>query len=208
MSFSDAARVFTLLTVGDGLVAQIPALVISTAAGVIATRNNDGNALGGQITSEFKIHPKAFYISGAALGLFALIPGFPGTPFLLMGFGIGFVGYRIEKSAEQKIIDDAKAGKLKEINDVNDSTGVQGSEIEIEVKRGTNVDLLMAKLFKTTNLESSFGCNFNVLVENKPQTLGTDDILKEWLIFRVETVKRILSYDLKRKVSTYINLKG
>ncbi|MFY7992003.1 MAG: flagellar biosynthesis protein FlhA [Bacteriovoracaceae bacterium] len=108
MSFSDAARVFTLLTVGDGLVAQIPALVISTAAGVIATRNNDGNALGGQITEEFKIHPKAFYISGAALGMFALIPGFPGMPFLIMGFGLGFIGYRIEKGVEKKNIDDAK----------------------------------------------------------------------------------------------------
>ena len=108
MSFSDAARVFTLLTVGDGLVAQIPALVISTAAGMIATRNNDGNALGGQITEEFKIHPKAFYISGAALGMFALIPGFPGTPFLLMGLGIGFVGYRIEKTNEEKVVNDAK----------------------------------------------------------------------------------------------------
>ncbi len=108
MSFSDAARTFTLLTVGDGLVAQIPALVISTAAGVIATRNNDGNALGGQITEEFKIHPKAFYIGGAALGMFALIPGFPGLPFLIMGAGLGFIGYRIEKTNEQKAIEDTQ----------------------------------------------------------------------------------------------------
>lgn len=108
MSFSDAARVFTLLTVGDGLVAQIPALVISTAAGVIATRNNDGNALGGQITEEFKIHPKAFYIAGAALGMFALIPGFPGLPFLVMGFGLGFVAYRMEKNAEKKAIEETQ----------------------------------------------------------------------------------------------------
>ncbi len=108
MSFADAARTFTLLTVGDGLVAQIPALVISTAAGMIATRNNDGNALGGQINAEFKIHPKAFFISGGALGMFALIPGFPGMPFMIMGMALGFAGYRIDKSNEKKIVDDAK----------------------------------------------------------------------------------------------------
>src|SRR5690606_3195607 len=84
MSFSDATRVFTLLTVGDGLIAQIPALIISTAAGIIATRNSNSEALGKQVGDEFRAHPKAFYITAAALGLFALIPGFPGMPFMVI----------------------------------------------------------------------------------------------------------------------------
>ena len=103
MAFADAAETFTLLTVGDGLVAQIPALIISTAAGIIATRSSSGNALGKQVGDEFTVHPKAFYITGGVLGLFAMIPGLPGLPFFGIAALCGFAGYRIEvtkKNAE------------------------------------------------------------------------------------------------------------
>jgi flagellar biosynthesis protein FlhA len=98
MNFSDAARTFTLLTVGDGLIAQIPALIISTAAGIIATRNSNSEALGKQVGNEFTAHPKAFYITAGALGLFALIPGFPGLPFMVISSLIAFAGFKIEKN--------------------------------------------------------------------------------------------------------------
>lgn len=98
MSFSDATRVFTLLTVGDGLIAQIPALIISTAAGIIATRNSNNTALGAQVGSEFSAHPKAFYITAGAIGMFGLIPGFPGIPFMSIAGLIAFAGFRIEKN--------------------------------------------------------------------------------------------------------------
>ena len=103
MAFGDAAETFTLLTVGDGLVTQIPALIISTAAGIIATRSSSGNALGKQVGDEFTVHPKAFYITGGVLGLFAMIPGLPGLPFFGIAALCGFAGYRIEvtkKNAE------------------------------------------------------------------------------------------------------------
>jgi flagellar biosynthesis protein FlhA len=101
MSFSDAARVFTLLTVGDGLIAQIPALIISTAAGIIATRNSgNSTGLGAQVGTEFGAHPKAFYITAGAIGAFALIPGFPGLPFMMIAGLIGFTGFKIEKNKE------------------------------------------------------------------------------------------------------------
>lgn len=103
MAFADAAETFTLLTVGDGLVAQIPALIISTAAGIIATRSSSGNALGKQVGDEFTVHPKAFYITGGVLGLFAMIPGLPGLPFFGIAALCAFAGYRIEvtkKNAE------------------------------------------------------------------------------------------------------------
>jgi flagellar biosynthesis protein FlhA len=99
LSFSEAARTFTLLTVGDGLIAQIPALIISTAAGIIATRNSNSTALGAQVSSEFSAHPKAFYITAGAIGMFGLIPGFPGLPFMMVASLIGFAGFRIEKNA-------------------------------------------------------------------------------------------------------------
>ncbi len=100
MTFSDAARTFTLLTVGDGLIAQIPALIISTAAGIITTRNTSSEALGNQVNKEFSAHPKAFYITAAAITVFGLIPGFPGLPFMMIGGLIGFAGFRIEKNKE------------------------------------------------------------------------------------------------------------
>jgi len=101
MSFSDAARTFTLLTVGDGLIAQIPALIISTAAGLITTRNSNTENLGKQFETEFTAHPKAFYITAAALALFALIPGFPGLPFIAIAGMIGFAGFKIEQNREK-----------------------------------------------------------------------------------------------------------
>lgn len=100
MSFADAGRIFTLLTVGDGLVAQIPALIISTAAGIIATRNSSTDGLGKQVGDEFTTHPKVFYITAAALSMFGIIPGFPGLPFMIMASLIAFAGFKIEKNKE------------------------------------------------------------------------------------------------------------
>jgi flagellar biosynthesis protein FlhA len=102
MSFGDASEVFTLLTVGDGLVAQIPALIISIAAGLIATRNTNDDTLGDQIESQFKAHPNALYIVAAVLTMTGLIPGFPLLPFLSISVVLVWVGRNIEK----KVIED------------------------------------------------------------------------------------------------------
>jgi flagellar biosynthesis protein FlhA len=114
MSFADATRIFTLLTVGDGLVAQIPALIISTAAGIIATRNSSNEGLGTQVGQEFSAHPKAFYITAGALGMFALIPGFPGLPFMTLASLIGFAGFRIEKGKARAILAEKTTAATKE----------------------------------------------------------------------------------------------
>jgi flagellar biosynthesis protein FlhA len=113
MSFSDATRIFTLLTVGDGLIAQIPALIISTAAGIITTRNSNSEALGKQVGNEFNAHPKAFYITAAAMTLFGLIPGFPGLPFIAMGSMIAFAGFKIERNKELARVAE-KSGSVQE----------------------------------------------------------------------------------------------
>ena len=101
MSFGDAAETFTLLTVGDGLIAQIPALIISTAAGIIATRNSNAESLGDQVGNEFTANPKSFYITAGTMTVFGLIPGFPGLPFVILGAMIAFVGFKVEKNKEQ-----------------------------------------------------------------------------------------------------------
>ncbi len=109
MSFADATRVFTLLTVGDGLIAQIPALIISTAAGIISTRNSNNKGLGESVGTEFTAHPKAFYLTSCAIGAFGLIPGFPATPFLMVSGLIAFTGYRVEKNKATAKLTEAKA---------------------------------------------------------------------------------------------------
>ena len=73
-----------------------------------------------------------------------------------------------------------KANKLREIADARDETGLSGFKITIDLKRGTDPDALMLKLFKLTPLEDSFSCNFNVLIKNVPMVLGVGDILSEW----------------------------
>ena len=97
-----------------------------------------------------------------------------------------------------KIIELYKAGKLKELNDVKDMSDKTGMRIAIETKRGANIENLMAKLFKMTPLEDSFGCNFNVLIAGTPQVLGVRELIEEWVAFRTECIKRRTYFNLNK----------
>lgn len=98
-----------------------------------------------------------------------------------------------------KIMELIKANKLKEISDARDETGLDGFKITIDLKRGTDPDALMLKLFKMTPLEDSFSCNFNVLIKNVPKVLGVKEIISEWVRFRMECIKNGLRYDIDKK---------
>ena len=93
-----------------------------------------------------------------------------------------------------------KEGKLKEITDFRDEIDINGFKLTLDLRRGTDPDKLMAKLYKMTPLEDSFACNFNVLIDGSPRQLGIIDLLKEWIGFRVGCVKRELLYDLNKKM--------
>ncbi len=108
----------------------------------------------------------------------------------------------------EKIIDLVKQGKVKEISDIRDETGIDGLKITIDLKRGTDPDKLMAKLFKLTTLEDSFACNFNVLIGGVPMVLGVKELLEEWIAFRIECVKRRTFYDRTKKADKLHLLKG
>ncbi len=108
----------------------------------------------------------------------------------------------------EKIVDLVKAGKIKEISDIRDETDKMGLKLTIDLKRGSNPDKLMAKLFKMTPLQDSFGCNFNILVEGSPMVLGVNDILCEWLRFRRSCVLRGVAYDIQRKSEKLHLLEG
>lgn len=99
----------------------------------------------------------------------------------------------------EKIIELVKQGKIKEISDIRDETGIDGLKITIDLKRGVDPDKLMAKLFKFTTLEDSYSCNFNVLINGVPKVLGVKALLEEWIAFRIECVKRRTYFDRTKK---------
>lgn len=98
-----------------------------------------------------------------------------------------------------KIAEQMKAGKLKEISDVRDESDLKGLLIAIDLKRGTEPEALMQKLFRTTPLLDTFSCNFNILIAGTPRVLGIREILEEWTAWREECVRRRVSFEMKRK---------
>ena len=101
-----------------------------------------------------------------------------------------------------------KAGKLRDINDVRDETDKSGLKITFELKRGVDPDKLMARLYKQTPLEDSFSCNFNVLIDGEPKVLGVRDILKHWIDFRTDCIRRMLQFDIEKKSARLHLLEG
>ena len=108
----------------------------------------------------------------------------------------------------EKIAELVKLGKIREISDVRDETGLDGLKITIDLKRGIDPDKLMAKLFKLTPLEDTFSCNFNILVGKTPKVMGVREILEEWLAFREECIRRRTNFDLEKKKSKLHILRG
>ena len=98
-----------------------------------------------------------------------------------------------------KIAELVKSGKVKEITDFRDEIDLSGFKLTIDIRKGTDPDKLMARLFKLTPLEDKFSCNFNVLIDGTPRQLGIADLLNEWIRFRTVCVRRELTYELGEK---------
>ncbi len=103
MSFTEALDAYILLSVGDGLVSQIPALLISTAAGIVVTRAASDANLGEDVVSQILAHPKALFLVSGFLLLIGLLPGLPPLPFIVLGSTIGFIAYQIKSTTEETI---------------------------------------------------------------------------------------------------------
>ena len=108
----------------------------------------------------------------------------------------------------EKIVDLIKQNKIKEISDIRDETDLNGLKLTIDLKRGTNPDKLMSKLFKYTPLEDSYACNFNVLVNGSPKVMGIKEIIQEWIKFRYNCVKRRTQFKLNKKEKKLHLIKG
>ena len=98
-----------------------------------------------------------------------------------------------------QIIELIKGGKIREITDVRDETDLNGLKVTLDLKKNTDPDVLMNKLFKLTPLQDSFNCNFNILIHGRPRVMGIRTILNEWLSFRIDCLKRQILYDIEKK---------
>lgn len=107
-----------------------------------------------------------------------------------------------------RIIEKVKTGSIKEINDIRDETDLGGLKIAIDVKKGTDPDKLMKKLYDSTPLQDTFSCNFNVLIKGNPRVLGVKELLGEWIEFRSDCVRRRTAFDLKRASDRLHLLRG
>src|SRR5208282_4251588 len=114
LSFADAAHAYTLLTVGDGLVTQVPALIVSTAAGLLVSKAGVAGAADKALLSQLSGYPKALGMSAAVMMVMSLLPGIPMIPFLALGGGAASLAYVIDRrarralAAETKKADDAR----------------------------------------------------------------------------------------------------
>ena len=107
-----------------------------------------------------------------------------------------------------KVAELIKAGKIREISDMRDETGLDGLKIAIDLKRGTDPDKLMAKLFSLTPLQDSFSCNFNILIAGMPRVMGVGEILDEWTAWRMDCVRRRTYHICKKKEDKLHLLRG
>ncbi len=136
MPFTDALQNYTLLTVGDGLVSQIPALIVSTAAGMIVTRSASGTALDIEMRTQLLGKPKPLLIVSGALGLFAIVPGLPTIPFLLLAGLTGSIGFVNMRDSKHAALEKAKPStpatpKQEQIEDY-----LQVDPLEVEIGYG------------------------------------------------------------------------
>ena len=107
-----------------------------------------------------------------------------------------------------KVAELIKAGKIKEIADMRDETDLSGLKLTIDLKRGTDPEKLMARLFKSTPLQDSFACNFNILIAGMPRVMGVGEILEEWTGWRMDGVRRRTYFVMKKKQEKLHLLKG
>lgn len=170
MTVGDAATTFALLTIGDGLVSQIPALIISTAAGIIVTRTGSSRDLGRELSSQIFTQPKALYVSSAVAGVAALVPSLPAFPFLIISAGLGFVAYKIkteEKDREKKKVELEQKEKLKPTSEKLENL-LSVDVLELEVGYGliniVDVEQKGDLLERISNIRKQFALDMGVIV--------------------------------------------
>jgi len=135
-SFDLALKTYTLLSIGDGLVSQIPSLLITTATGIIVTRAVSNENLGDQLSSQLGSQPKTLFLTAAALGASILIPGFPKIPLILLAAGLATLGYFLTQTNEEekdKATRDAEEKAVKDHKPEDVVQLIQVDPLEVEI---------------------------------------------------------------------------
>jgi len=141
LEFTEALNRYALLTVGDGLVSQIPALLISTATGIIVTKAASSGHLGQDLVKQLTSYPKLLLISAGALGLFAILPGLPFLPFMALAGTLGYMGVSIDRVSRQKAEEVEKLEKERELDEMRKPENIYSLlQVDpIEVEFGYNI---------------------------------------------------------------------
>ena len=170
MSIGDAAQTFTLLTIGDGLVSQIPALIVSTAAGIIVTRSGGTNDLGTDLSKQVFSQPKALYAGAGVMGVLAVLPGLPFLPFSILASGLAFMANRFQRKEAERVVEEnhvkEKEKNKKEPEKIESLLGVDPLELEVGyglvslVDGDKNGDLLE----RITGIRKQFAMEMGIVV--------------------------------------------
>ncbi len=147
MTVSNAADVFTKLSVGDGLVSQIPALIVSLAAGLLVSKGGTRGSTDKAVLGQLGGYPRALFVAAILMAIFALMPGLPMLPFLLLAILMGFIGYAIPRrlAAAKKVEDDKiraaeEQAKLEEKDSVKET--LKSAEVELVLGKQLSAELL------------------------------------------------------------------
>jgi flagellar biosynthesis protein FlhA len=137
----EAAQRYTLLTVGDGLASQIPALLVSTATGIVVTKAASAGNLGNDIIRQLTSYPKLLYISAGVLGFLSLIPGLPTLPFLILAAAFAYMGIVIQRVSKQEDLKQIELKRQKEIEEMKRPENIFSllNVDPIEVEFGYNI---------------------------------------------------------------------
>ncbi|MTH98276.1 flagellar biosynthesis protein FlhA [Roseibium sp. RKSG952] len=184
MSAADAADIFTKLSVGDGLVSQIPALIVSLAAGLLVSKGGTRGSADKAVLGQLSGYPRALFVAAILMGIFAIMPGLPLLPFALLAAVLGFVGYIIPKRiAAKKRVEDAKVEEQKAIAQAEKKDSVKESlktaEIELVLGKQLSTRLMMNQgelSRRVAKMRRKFAEQFGFVV---PEIKVTDSLMIE-----------------------------
>jgi flagellar biosynthesis protein FlhA len=175
LTFQEAGDVYTLLTVGDGLVSQIPALIVSTAAGLLVSKSGVAGAADKALVEQFTTYPKALGMSAAVVGVLAILPGMPILPFLALSAGVGYLAFR---STGKRALEVAKKAH-DALAAMKPGSGAPGGTEEVPIADSLKIDELKLEL------------GYGLLSLVKEDETGTDRLTEQ-----IKALRRQLATEL------------
>ncbi|OAM76120.1 flagellar biosynthesis protein FlhA [Devosia elaeis] len=179
LSFQEAGSVYTLLTIGDGLTSQIPALIVSTAAGILVSKSGVTGAADKALSGQFAGYPRALGMSAAVMAALALLPGMPVVPFLALAAGVGYAAFRATKSKQARLEIEAAEALAKAAAGPMGAPGAAAQPAEPPITDALKIDDLKLEL------------GYGLLTLVKEDETGTDRLTEQ-----IKALRRQLALEL------------